>query len=127
MITVVRMAQKSGWFKNGVVGLSESARLELLNGTNAPSLFDDADSCFYTNSEFREFDALPESADSKNEGHSLGQLALVRASPPCCLHERNAFSLINLVTAPFLNQRDRPMQLDSNQIRSIESLSLIHI
>jgi len=96
MIPEVRMAQRSSWFKNGVVSLNLVARLAHLYGPNVSSLFDDADSFFHTNSEFLEFDALLESADSKKLGHSPGQLALVRASPHC-MHVRNACSLIILL------------------------------
>ena len=79
-----------------MAGQNAGTCLELRNGTNVPSLFDDADSFFYANSEFREFDALPESADSNNEGHFVGQLAMVRARPLSCVHERSASGLIIL-------------------------------
>jgi hypothetical protein len=40
------MAQKSSWFKKGVVGQNVSARLALLNEPNVTPLFDEADSVF---------------------------------------------------------------------------------
>ena len=101
-LSAVRMAQKSSRFKKGVAGQNVCARLVLLNDPNVSSLFDDADSFFHTNSEFLEFDALLESADSTNEEHSSGQLALVRASPHFCMHERNACSVCSRGPAPLL-------------------------
>ena len=81
MIPEVHLAQKSSWLKTWGVGLNASACLALLNGTSAHPLFDEADSSFYTNSDFLEFDALLESADSNNGDILRGNLRWLEQAP----------------------------------------------